>query len=250
MALLAADADLEIVGEASDGVEAATLIDRIDPDLVFLDVHMPRLDGFEVLGKLSARPGLTIVFVTGHDEYALKAFEVHAADYLVKPVDAARLASALATAKSRVRQRRICELAERLATLVPTSGPASPVVSEQQANGATRRYLERVPVRIGRSLTYVPVARIDWIEADDYYAKLHADGRSYLVRRTMRDLESRLDPAVFVRVHRSAIVRIEHVERMHPCVRGSHVLILKDGSRLTLSRSRRATFEAALAGSS
>jgi two-component system LytT family response regulator len=249
--LLADDRELAIVGEASDGIEAADLIQRTAPDLVFLDVEMPHLDGFGVLRTLVA-PRPTIVFITAHDEYAVRAFEVHAVDYLVKPIERDRLTRALAVAKSRVRQRRVCELSERLAALLPAGRDGAPRGGTpddgDDAPRPPRRYVERIPVRIGRSLTYVPVAEIDWIEADDYYARLHAGGRAYVVRQTMRDLEAKLDPLMFVRVHRSAIVRIDHVDRMHPCVRGAHVLSLKDGIRLTLSRSRRAAFEAALGG--
>lgn len=248
VALLGDDEEIDVVGEASDGLQAAELIESSTPDLVFLDVHMPHLDGFGVAARLHADEGPTVVFVTAHEEYALKAFEVHAVDYLVKPIDRARLEHSLSAAKQRVRERRVRELGERLALLLPPSRRDGHVERLHQPPPSRQSFAERIPVRIGRNLTYVPVSDVYWIEADNYYARLHVGERNFLVRQSMRELEARLDPAQFVRVHRSAIVRIAEVDRLQPRSRGAHLLTLKDGSRLTLSRSRRAAFEAALGG--
>ena len=259
--LLSQDSQIVVVGEARHGREAATLIDTVDPELVFLDIQMPELDGFGALAELRRRGRVVdapvVVFVTAYDEYALRAFEVHALDYLLKPFSDERFAEALHLAKARVRQRRAGELGQQLAALlddaVPTLNHASDPdehapssASLDQASDPTTRYPQRIAVRTAKQVVFLPVVDIDWIEADDYYAKLHIGGRAYLIRETMGSLEARLDPGRFARVHRSAIVNLERVQTLQPYFRGAHVLTLHDGTRLTLSRSRRESFERAL----
>ena len=254
--MLRADATVLVVGEARTGSEAVEVITNEAPDLVFLDVQMPRLDGFGVIERIGVGRFPVVVFVTAYDEYALRAFEVHALDYLLKPFGDDRFNDALARAKSRVRQRRACELSQELASLlargdesaisaytVPASAP-----TETDPGPTARKYLDHIMVRLAGTVSLIRVEDIDWIEADDYYAKLHVGGKTHLLRETMRQLETKLDPRQFVRVHRSAIVRIDRVQTLHPYFKGSHVLTLKDGTRVTLSRSRRAAFEAALGG--
>jgi two-component system LytT family response regulator len=254
--LLRGDREILLVGEARNGAEAAAEIERQSPDLVFLDIQMPKLDGLGVVTQTASgqRPPV-FVFVTAYDEYALKAFEVHALDYLLKPFSDARFSEALAGAKARVRERRACELGLEIAALLRPwdASTSSDELSGSSAGSATNRdfasgHIEHFMVRLGGKVTLLRVADIDWIEADDYYAKLHVAGRTYLVRETMQQLENKLDPRKFVRVHRSAIVQIDRLRTLEPYIKGSHVLTLKDGTRLALSRGRRSAFEAAIGG--
>jgi two-component system LytT family response regulator len=259
VAMLRADPGVQVVGEARNGTEAVDAIMTQAPDLVFLDVQMPRLDGFGVIERVGTDRFPVVVFVTAYDEYALRAFEVHALDYLLKPFGNDRFTDTLARAKYRVRQQRASELSRVLASLLTERDggervgpiPAPPVTVPVSSNpGSTApKYLEHLMVRLAGTVTLLSVDDVDWIEADDYYAKLHVGGKTHLIRETMRQLEARLDPRQFVRVHRSAIVRIDRVQTLHPYFNSSHVLTLKDGTRVTLSRSRRAAFEAALGGS-
>ena len=220
---------VDIVAECAGGGEAVAAIRRLAPDVVFLDVQMPEVDGFEVLARIGAAPAPVVVFVTAYDQYAVRAFEVHALDYLLKPIDEARFADALARAKAQARSRRrgTAGADERVAALVL-----------DHARHA-RRFL--VPGR-GRTVV-VDVDDVDWIEAADYYATLHAAGKAHLLRETLTALEQRLDPERFVRVHRSAIVNLDRVREIHPLFRGDCELVLKDGARVRLSRTRRREFQ-------
>ena len=252
--LLRTDPEIALVGEARNGAESMTAFARLSPELVFVDVQMPKMDGLNVVAQLtSGADAPVVVFVTAFDEYALRALELHALDYLLKPFSDARFREALAAAKTRVRERRACALGLQIAALLqPGMTIGSVAAGESQASSAAttnvRGYLEHLMVRIGGKVNLVRVEDIDWIEADDYYAKLHVSGRTFLIRQTMQQLESRLDPHQFVRVHRSAIVRIDRLKTLEPYIKGSHVLTLKDGTRLALSRGRRAAFEAAIGG--
>ena len=257
--LLRRDPEVLLVAEARHGREATTAIQDLSPDVVFLDVQMPRLDGFGVLAELGGANGPgdpVIVFVTAYDEYALRAFEVHALDYLLKPFSDARLAEALSSAKARVRERRACALGQQIASLLGPdqgggdrgNGGVTGAQAQHDATAAPRKYLEHFMVRVGGKVALVRVEDVDWIEADDYCAKLHAGGRSYVIRETMQRLAAKLDPAHFVRVHRSAILHIDRLRTLEPYIKGSHILTLQDGTRLTLSRGRRAAFEAAIGG--
>jgi len=254
--LLRRDADIVLVGEPLSGTDVATEIARLSPDLVFLGIEAPMLDGLTAISTTAAEHGSpVVVFVTACEQYALKAFEVHALDYLLKPFSAARFTTALSVAKARVRERRACELARQIVSLLQPSrelaaGAHEPAASRLNARPSARRaYLEHLMVRLGGKLTLVRVDDIDWIEADDYYAKLHVASRTYLVRQTMQQLEAKLDPRQFVRVHRSAIIRLDRLQTLEPYLKGSHVLTLKDGTRLALSRARRWALEAALGAS-
>jgi two-component system, LytTR family, response regulator len=245
LALLERDPQIAVVGQAGTGRETAALLDQVRPELVFLDIQMPELDGFGALEQADQAQPPVIVFVTAHDEHALRAFDARALDYLLKPFSDERFAEALQRAKTQVRQRRAGELVEQFAALVddfpadaPGGAPAPPAV----------RPADRIMVRTTNQVVFVKVDDVDWIEADDYYAKLHVGGKAYLIRETMQSLEKRLDPKRFARVHRSAIVNLERIQGMQPYFRGSHVLTLRDGTRLTLSRSRRAGFERAIGG--
>jgi two-component system LytT family response regulator len=220
--LLGADPDIEIVGECSSGADAVTAIAAQSPELVFLDVQMPRMTGFEVLAAVGDERRFSVVFVTAYDAYALAAFDVQALDYVLKPFDDQRFERAVERAKSRVRDTR----ADR--------------------TDATDR-IERIAIREGARTVLVALPDIDWIEASDYYVQLHVGERTYLHREPMRDLEARLDPRRFVRIHRSAIVAIDRVAELRPSSHGDHCVRLRDGTELRLSRTRRARLRALLA---
>ena len=253
--LLRSDGEVMVTGEARTGREAVTLMVGSRPELVFLDVQMPELDGFAALDEVPEAVRPVVVFVTAYDEYALRAFDVHALDYLLKPFTDERFADALDHAKERVRQRRAGELGQQLAALLGDrtrtrsehSSSASAQPAETPAAAATDTGTpDRLMVRTPKGTVFIRLEDIDWIEADDYYAKLHVAGRGYLIRETMQSLEARLDPRRFVRVHRSAIVNLDRVKTLQPYFRGAHVLTLHDGTQVTLSRSRRAQFERAV----
>jgi two-component system LytT family response regulator len=222
--LLRRDPEIEIAGDCS-GVDAAALIERTSPHIMFLDVQMPEVDGFDLLEAVGADAVPAVVFVTAYDEYALRAFEVHAIDYLLKPFDDARFERALSHAKERARSRG--QKNERLADLVRERS----------------RYLKRFLVRVRDKIIVVNTDDIDWIEAADYYVSLHVGSKTHLLRESMADLETRLDPERFFRAHRSAIVNIDRVREIHPMFRGDCALVLADGTQVKLSRTRRDDFE-------
>lgn len=213
--LLASDPEIEIAGECN-GVDAEALIARQRPDIMFLDIQMPEVGGFDLLERVGADTVPVVVFVTAFDQYALKAFEVHALDYLLKPFDDKRFYEALRRAK------------------------------EQHRDRGERRFVERFLVRVRDRVLFIRADDVEWIEAADYYASLHSGGKTHLLRQTMNDLEQQLDPERFVRVHRSAIVNIDRVREMHPMFRGDSMLVLDDGTQLRLSRARKDDFERTL----
>jgi len=233
--LLERDLDVELVGESS-GVGGAARIEHAKPDLLFLDVQMPEVDGFDLLEELGVDRAPVVIFVTAYSEHALRAFEVHAIDYLLKPVTDERFAQALARGKELVRLRRA-------GAATAGAGADSLGAMLRERSRTTRRILirERDHTRV------IDVDTIDWIEAADYYAVIHVSGESHLLRETLTQLEQRLDPAKFFRVHRSAIIRLDRVREIHPLIRGDRELVLAGGTRVRLSRTRRAAFEAQLA---
>lgn len=227
---LAADPDVVVVGDCI-GIDAPALIERARVELVFLDVQMPEVDGFEVLAALPPDALPATIFVTAHDEYAVRAFEVHAIDYLLKPFDDARLFTALARAKNRLARHGGAAGDQLLALLADRS----------EAN--RRKHIERFLVRARGKVVVVRTEDIDWIEAADYYATLYVGGETHLVRQTMAELEASLDGQRFVRVHRRAIVNIDRVREVHPLFRGDCTLVLADGTQVKLSRTRRSEFD-------
>lgn len=233
--LLAGDGEVELVAEG-DGASLAPRLAELAPDLLFLDIEMPEVSGFDLLEVwVGPRPPV-VVFVTAYDHYALRAFEVRALDYLVKPFSDARFAAALARAKERLREQERPgpeALAELAAALRPPPRPPFP---------------ERLLVPLGQKSVVVACAEIDWIEAADYYARLHCGGKSYLLRESLSSLEQKLDPARFVRIHRSAIVQLDRIAEVHPHFRADQVVVLRGGQRLTLSASRRKNLEDRLGG--
>jgi two-component system LytT family response regulator len=218
---LASHPEIELIAECANGFEAVKTVAEQKPDLVFLDIQMPKLDGFEVL-ELIGRD-TTVVFVTAHDNYAIRAFEVHAVDYLLKPVAAARFDAALERAK------------ERLAGKSETR-QVSPIELAASARPPAH-YLDRIPVRDGARVFIVPVAKLDYAEAQDDYVALACEGKKHLKQQTIASLESALDPARFLRIHRSYIVNLERVARVEPYTKDSHVAILSNGTQLPVSRA-------------
>ncbi len=224
-AFLARHPDFTLAGEAGDGLKAAQLIAELRPDLVLLDIQMPELDGFEVLASVEVEPLPYIIFVTAFDHYAVQAFDVGAIDYLLKPVAPDRFEQALQRARQQL-DKGGADLADRLARALEQMAPARPRVE---------RFLVR---QQGRS-RFVAALEVEWIEAAGNYLKLHAAGETHLVRATMKEIEGRLDPARFARVHRTAIVNLERIQYLEPWSHGDQVMVLKSGHKLMLSRRYR-----------
>jgi two-component system, LytTR family, response regulator len=231
--LLQTDPEIEIVGEAASGREAVALIHKHSPDLVFLDIQMPEMDGFGVLENIDAAQLPAIVFVTAFDQYALKAFEFHALDYLLKPFDDARFDKALRRAKLQVGQRELKDLSERLVALL--GGREANLPEPARAS----QYVSRLLIKTGGRVFFLKTDEIDYICAEDYYIKLHVGRKGHLLRETMNEMEAKLDPARFLRIHRSTIVNIERIRELQPHFNGEYIVVLHDGSEHKLSRSRR-----------
>jgi two-component system LytT family response regulator len=238
--MLAGEADVVVVGECRNGREAVEALHRLNPDLVFLDVQMPDLDGFAVIREHGIERMPAVVFVTAHDEFAVHAFEAHALDYLVKPLHAARFAQTMARVRERQRVGSAMELVSQLSALL---GAGNPTATTAHLSGAGRRYDTRLVVPATTGDRIVDVDTIDWVEADDYYARLHVGRVQYLLRESLSRLARRLDPAAFARVHRSAIVRIDGVREIQGS-RGRTVVVLRDGTRIRVSRRRTASLRA------
>jgi two-component system LytT family response regulator len=232
--LLKDDADVEVVGEARNGTEALDAIREHSPDLVFLDIQMPEMDGFGVLENIEAGQMPVIVFVTAFDRYALRAFEFHALDYLLKPFDDARFEKALRQAKQQVEQRDIKDLSHRLIALL--AGRDAATTTEHPAK---TDYLTRLLIKSSGRVSFLKTEDVDWIGAEDYYIKLHVGRKNHLLRETMNEMEAKLDPSKFVRVHRSSIVNVDRIRELQQHFNGEYVVVLKDGTELKLSRSRR-----------
>lgn len=233
--LLAEDAEIEVIGECGGGLEAVSFIRKQPPELLFLDIQMPGISGFEVLAQIEHEDIPAIVFVTAFDQYALKAFEVHALDYLLKPFNDERFEAALRQAKAHVKLREINRLSKSLRALL----------DEHSARETDKRkgFLSRFMIRAGGRVLFVNAADVDWIAADDYYIKLHVGGKSHLLRLSMNELEEKLDPKRFVRIHRSTIINFDRVKELHQHPNGEYVVVLKNGTELKLSRSRRERLE-------
>ena len=224
--LLGDDAEVEVVGECSNGKQAVAAIERTRPDLVYLDVQMPEMDGFAVLDAVAGEWMPAIIFVTAYDRYAVQAFEVHALDYLLKSFDRERFQGALQRAKEQIRRSQEGLWNERLTGLL----------EDLQAR-QTR--LTRFVIRSAGRIFFLRVEEIDWLEAAGNYVRIHVGRESHLVRETLQSVEGRLDPAKFLRVHRSTVVNFDRIKEMQPLFHGDYVVRLRDGTELTLSRNYR-----------
>ena len=226
--LLEHDPDVTAINECADGRAAVNTIIETKPDLVFLDVQMPEMCGFDVLKTVGAERMPNTIFVTAYDKYALRAFEVHALDYLLKPYTNERFFKALERAKAEIQLRGDNNLNRQLSALL-----------DHLKRG--RDHLERLVVKSAGRISYVNVEEIEWIEAADTYVRLHLGRESHLVRGTMSGLEGKLDPRRFLRIHRSTIVNLSHIKELQPLFHGEYVVTLKNGTQLTSGRSYRTT---------
>lgn len=225
--MLEADSEISIVAECGGGREALAAICEQKPDLIFIDVQMPEMGGFEVLEAVGAEHSPQVIFVTAYDKYALQAFEAHALDYLLKPFTVKRFNEALKRAKTQIQNEQNGELNRKLATLLEDLKPQA-------------KYLERVVVKNSGRVSFVNVEEVSWIEAAESYVRFHVGaGKSYLIRGAIGRLEAQLDPARFLRIHRSIIVSIKHVKEMRPLFHGDYEIVLTNGKKLTSSRSYR-----------
>lgn len=223
--MLLSDQEIEVVAECENGREAIEAIRDLKPDLVFLDVQMPKIGGFEVIETIGAEKMPTVIFVTAYDEFALRAFEVSAIDYLLKPFDEERLTKAVARAKREIKREEPPDgIEEKLRNLLKT------VKTEPQ-------YLRRIPVKSARGTTLVLTEEIDWIASAGHYLELHAGRETHLIREKLSYLEIKLDPQYFMRIHRSTIVNLDRIKSLHPLFNGDQLIILKGGQELNLSRT-------------
>jgi two-component system, LytTR family, response regulator len=227
--LLAQDEpDLECVGECSSGVDALAAIARNPPDLVFLDVQMPEMDGFEVLEQFPRARLPAIVFTTAYDKHAIRAFEVHALDYLLKPIEPDRFKAAVAHVREHMRTQQTSSAARGLLELLASrkDSTVAPIT----------RYLTRLPVKTDDKVAVIKTADIDTIESAGNYVSINAGKESYILRETLNALETQLDPETFLRVSRSAIINLDRVKELQPMFKGEHIIVLQNGKRLAMSR--------------
>ncbi len=246
--LLQRDVEIAVVGECAGGRQAVNLVREHGPELMFLDIQMPGMNGFGVIGEIEPDRLPVVVFVTAYDKHALQAFEVHAVDYLLKPFSDARFVEALNGAKNQVRQRRLGALDHHVAALA--SAYAEPANGGQQesarAKGDGTHHLEQLLIRVAGRLARVRTADIDWIDADGDTVRIRVGQMTYSLRATMDKLETELAPIGFVRIHRSTIVNVERVKELQPYYREDFVAVLRDGTRLKVSRSRLETLKTRL----
>lgn len=231
--MLESDPDARIVGESCNGREALEAIRAESPDLVFLDVQMPEVGGFEVLASLGKEKLPYVIFVTAYDQYAVRAFEVQALDYLLKPFDQDRFDVSWQRAKAQLMRDRDGGTDQRILALL-------------EELKAGNRYLERLVIKAGGRIYFLDTGEIDWIEAEGNYVSVHSAKKSHLLRETISSLESQLDPKKFVRIHRSSIVRLDFIQELQPWFHGEYRVILNDGTQLTLSRNHRDKLQEAL----
>ncbi len=229
--LLSRDGQIAAIAEAADGEAAVEAIEKQKPDLVFLDVQMPELDGLGVIDAIGAAEMPLTVFVTAYDQHAIRAFEANALDYLLKPFSDERFESTMARVKSRIDERNIGEFGQRIMKMVAGAPPSA------------ERRLDRLVVKSAGTTRFIRVVDIDWIEAAGVYVTLHVGGKELLYRAALNDLAERLDPRRFVRVHRSALVNIESIIQLEPMSHGEFEAVIKNGSRARVSRTYRALLE-------
>jgi two-component system, LytTR family, response regulator len=229
--LLAPHSDIVVIGESRNGPETLLALDALKPDLLFLDVQMPEMDGFAVLRAWGADRMPPVVFVTAHDQFAVRAFEAQALDYVMKPLNVERFEAALEKVRERLRLMQAADLAGKLTALLAAER------AERE-----KKSIERLVVPTAASDLVIPVAEIDWISAEDYYARLHVGTKTYLVRESLSSLETRLDPLRFARVHRAAMIQLDRIRELRSTRRGDQAILL-DGSRVPVSRRRRAVLD-------
>jgi two-component system LytT family response regulator len=225
--LLADEPEIEIVGECGDGCQAVLAIEEFKPDLVFLDVQVPNLDGFHILESVGVDRIPAVIFVTAYDQYALRAFDVHAVDYVLKPFGRERLQKALVHARAQIAREKSSDLSGQIVALLEEMRPPQ------------HRYLKRIMIKESGRFFFLRTSDIDWVEASGNYVRLHLGADSHLLRETMNGLEGRLDPERFLRIHRSTIVNIERIKELQPWFHGDYIVILRDDRQLTMSATYR-----------
>lgn len=226
------DREVEIIAECSNGRDAVKVIREQKPDLVFLDLQMPELDGFDVVERVGCEEMPAVIFVTAYDQFALKAFEIHALDYILKPFDSERFQKALLRAKKLINKESLDDFSSRLQAFLQDA-------QSSNKRAGLQKFLERVVVKNAGKIFFLNVDDIDWIEAADNYVRLHVGRESHMVQGTMNKLEVNLDPEKFLRVHRSTIVNLSRIKELHPLFHGEYSILLKDGTELASSRSYR-----------
>jgi two-component system LytT family response regulator len=220
------ESDVEIIGECADGLKAVTLIETLKPDLIFLDIQIPELNGFDVLQTINSEQMPAVIFITSYDRYALQAFDVHALDYLLKPYTRERFSKALARARAQLDRTKNQDLDMRLLSLLENIK-------------TPQKFLERLVVKSAGRVFFLRVEEINWVEAEGNYLRLHIGKDRHLLRETMNNLASKLDPEKFIRIHRSRIVNVERIKELQPLFNGEYAVILRDGTQLVLSRRYR-----------
>jgi len=229
--LLTGERDVEVIAECANGKEAIESLEAASPDVLFLDIQMPEIDGFDVLRALGVGHVPVVIFVTAHDQFALRAFEAHALDYLLKPFDDERFEAALQRARERIRQQRGGDLDRRLEALL------------ESVHG-DHGYLRRLVVPVGHRSVFLRTEQIDWIGAERNYIRLHVGGRAYLMRENLSRIATALDPKMFCRIHRSTVVNIDRIRAVESLFRGEYLVVLHDGTKLTSGRSYRSNLHA------
>lgn len=238
-ALESAAPDVEVVGECKNGREALAAIEEQQPDLLFLDVQMPLLDGFGVIERLGVDNLPAIVFVTAFDEHAIRAFEINALDYLLKPIDPARFQITLERAREQLKNSKAARLEEKLSALLQS-------IEAVKADSGPVAFQERFVVKEAGRIRFVQASEIDWVSSEGNYVKLHTKETAHLLRDSMDAMESKLNPREFVRLRRSAIVRISRIKELHPLFNGEYEVVLKTGAKISSSRRYRKRLESIL----
>lgn len=235
--LLKKDQDIELLEECTNGYEAVEAIVRHRPDLVFLDIQMPEMDGFQVIRQAEHFYRPYYIFATAYDSFALKAFDVNALDYLLKPFDDERFFQALQKAKALIHQQETSNIGDKIAGVIEfTQANKKPI----------QRFASKIPIRETGRIYFIQTETIDWIEAADQYVQIHCGDKSFLLRESMNEMEQQLNPQLFFRIHRSTIINLTRIQELQPFFKGDYIVVLQDGTQLKLTRSRKEAFQEAL----
>lgn len=243
--MLADDPEMEVIAECRSGREAVTAIHEHSPDIVFIDIQMPEMDGFQVIEEVGVKEMPVTVFVTAYDKYALRAFDAHALDYLLKPFDYDRFDTALQRAKTQVRQHELDEMRESFLAVLKDMKPAAAAESSFRKENSkplepdAKVPIDRVVIKSGGRIYFLKIEEIDWIEGAGDYLSLHAGSQTHLIRETMGNFHTKLNAKKFLRIHRSTIINIERVKDIRPLSKGEYVITLTNGARLNSSRGYR-----------
>lgn len=249
LVMLGDDSEIEVIAECRNGREAVAAIREQLPDVVFLDIQMPEMDGFQVIEEIGVEQMPVTVFVTAFDKHALRAFEAHALDYLLKPFDHDRFDTALQRAKTQVRQQRLGEISENLFAVMQDmnfKSGESEADNRKSDKNIQKEPIDRVVIKASGRIYFLKTEEIDWIEASGDYLSLHSAGKSHLIRETMNNFHAKLDAKKFLRIHRSTIVNVERIKDIQPLFKGEYVITLTSGKRLKSSRGYRCELQSLL----